>query len=57
MPVLAGSLSQFFKMSMSLGLFPADWKIARVTLFYKDGAEDESSNYCPTGCPRKKQQI
>ena len=47
MPVLAGSLSQLFNMSMSLGLFPDDWKIARVAPIYKDGSEDETSNYRP----------
>ena len=47
MPVLAGSLSQLFNMSMSLGIFPDDWKIARVTPIYKDGSEYENSNYRP----------
>ena len=47
MPVLAGSLSQFFNMSMSLGIFQDDWKISRVTVIYKDGSEDENSNYRP----------
>ena len=36
MPVLAGSLSRLFNMSMSLGIFPDEWKIARVTPTYKD---------------------
>ena len=30
---------------MTLGLFPDDWKIARVTPSYKDGSEDENSDY------------
>ena len=47
MPVLARSLSQLINMSMSLGLFPDDWKIARVTPIYKDGSEDEISNSRP----------
>jgi len=47
MTVLAGSLSQLFNMSMSLGIFPEDWKIARVANIYKDGSEDETSNYRP----------
>ena len=47
MPVLAGSLSRLFNMSMSLGIFPDDWKIARVAPIYKDGSEDENSNYRP----------
>ena len=28
-------------------LFPDDWKIARVAPTYKDGSEDENSNYRP----------
>ena len=47
MPALAGSLSELFSMSMSLGLFPDDWKIARVAPIYKDGSQDENSNYRP----------
>ena len=47
MPVLAGSLSQLFNMSMSLGIFPGDWKTARVAPIYKDGSEVENSNYRP----------
>ena len=47
MPVLAGSLSRLFNMSMSLGIFPDEWKIARVAPIYKDGSEDENSNYRP----------
>ena len=47
MPVLAGSLSRLFNMSMSLGIFPDEWKIARVAPIYKDGSEDENSNYHP----------
>ena len=35
-------------MSMSIGIFPEDWKIARVAPIYKDGSEDENSNYRPT---------
>ena len=47
MPVLAGSLSRLFNISMSLGIFPDEWKIARVAPIYKDGSEDENSNYRP----------
>ena len=34
-------------MSMSLGISPEDWKIARVAPIYKDDSEDEISNYRP----------
>ena len=47
MPFLAGSLSQLFNMSMSLGFVPDDWKIAKVAPIFKDGLEDENSSYCP----------
>ena len=48
MPVLAGSLSRPFNIFMSLGIFPDEWKIARVAPIYKDGSEDENLNYRPT---------
>ena len=40
-------MSQLLNMSMSLGIFPEDWKIARIAPIYKDGSEDENSNYRP----------
>ena len=42
MPVLVGSLSWLFNISLSLGIFPDDWKIAWVAPIYKDGSEDEN---------------
>ena len=47
MPILALSLSEVFNLSMSIGLFPNDWKIARVAPVYKDGPTDVDSNYRP----------
>ena len=47
MPILAPSLSEIFNLSMSKGLFPNDWKIARVAPIYKDGPTDVDSNYRP----------
>ena len=47
MPILAQPLSQLFNLSLSLGLFPDCWKIARVAPIFKDGPADESSNYRP----------
>ena len=47
MPILAQPLSQLFNLSLSLGLFPDCWKIARVAPVFKDGPADESSNYRP----------
>ena len=47
MPILALSLSEIFNLSMSKGLFPNDWKIARVAPLYKDGPTDVDSNNRP----------
>ena len=49
-PFLAGSLSQPLDMSMSLGPFPDDWKIARVAHIYKDGSEDKKFKLSPYVC-------
>ena len=37
MPILASPLSQLFNLSMSPGLFPNGWKIARVAPIHKTG--------------------
>ena len=47
MPILAQPLSQLFNLSLSLGLFPDSWKIARVAPIFKNGPADESCNYRP----------
>ena len=47
MPISAQPLSQPLNLSLSLGLFPDCWKIARVAPILKDGPNDESSNYRP----------
>ena len=47
MPTSAQPLSQLYNLSLSLGLFFACWKIARVAPVFKDGPADESSNYRP----------
>ena len=45
--VLAPSLVQLFNLSLSLGRFPDNWKMARVAPIFKDGATDNKSNYRP----------
>ena len=40
-------ISSFFLKAGMFGIFPDDWKIARVAPVYKDGSEDENSNYRP----------
>ena len=47
MPILASPLCQLFNLSMSQGLFPDSWKIARVAPIYKTGPTDDQSNYRP----------
>jgi hypothetical protein len=46
-PVIAPSLSLFFNQSSRTGIFPCDWKIARVTPIYKCGAKNCTSIYRP----------
>ena len=38
-PVIAPSLALIFYHSIFTGIFPSDWKIARVTPIFKTGAE------------------
>ncbi len=40
-------LTHIFNVSLSKGIFPTIWKVARVTPLYKDGAHDDCSNYRP----------
>ena len=47
MPVLANGLSQMFNLCLSLGKFPDIWKKARVKPIYKEGSQNEISNYRP----------
>ena len=47
MPALAEPLSQLFNLSLSAGVFPNQWKIARIAPIYKDGHSDIRSNYRP----------
>ena len=47
MPVLAEPLRQLFNLSLSAGVFPDQWKIARIAPIYKEGHSDIRSNYRP----------
>ena len=47
MPVLASPLSQILNISISQGIFPDDWKTARVAPVHKSGPTDDLSNYRP----------
>ena len=46
-PVIAPSLALIFNQSISTGIFPSDWKIARVTPIFKTGAKLDMENYRP----------
>ena len=47
MPVLAPVLSTIFNRSISEGVFPNNWKVARVAPIYKEGPTENRSNYRP----------
>ena len=40
-------LCHIFNQSLSLGIFPEDWKCARVTPLFKQGNRDDMNNYRP----------
>ena len=40
-------LCHIFNQSLSLGIFPEDWKCARVTPLFKQGNHDDMNNYRP----------
>ena len=39
--------TSFAFLSISLGIFPDDWKCARVTSLFKQGDRDDPNNYRP----------
>ena len=45
--VIAPSLTEIFAKSIYTGIFPNEWKEARVSPIYKNGAKREPSNYRP----------
>ena len=45
--VIAPSLTEIFAKSIHAGIFPDEWKEARVSPVYKNGAKNEPSNYRP----------
>lgn len=45
--IVAPFLNLIFNSSLSKGIFPNDWKNARVSPIYKSGDRDECGNYRP----------
>ena len=46
-PVIVKSLTHIFNLSINRGILPTDWKSARVSPIYKDGAKSTLNNYRP----------
>ena len=45
--IVAPSLTQIFNKIISMGIYPTDWKLAKVTPIFKKGKKDEMNNYRP----------
>ena len=45
--IIAPSLTQIFIKSINTGIFPTEWKLARVTPIFKKGKRDDPNNYRP----------
>ena len=43
--ILSPSLSAIFNRSLSMGIYPDDWKMARVLPIFKSGDKDDIGNY------------
>ena len=46
-PYITKSLTAIFNRSISTGIFPCDWKVAKVTPIHKDGDKSDMDNYRP----------
>ena len=46
-PVICTSIAEVFNCSISSGIFPDDWKLARVTPVFKSGDSYDVNNYRP----------
>ena len=45
--IVAPSLTQIFTKSISTGIFPTEWKFARVTPIFSKGKRDDPNNHWP----------
>lgn len=46
-PLIAESLCKIFNLSILSGIFPSDWKIAKIIPIYKGNEKDQRNNYRP----------
>ena len=46
-PVVVPSLTHIINLSITTGIFPDEWKLARVSPIYKEGAKSDPNNYRP----------
>jgi len=46
-PIISASLTYIVNLSLTTGIFPDDWKIARVSPIYKDDIKTNPNNYRP----------
>ena len=46
-PMIKASLLYIYNSSISMGIFPHQWKIAKVTPVHKFGPKENINNYCP----------
>ena len=44
-PIVAPSLTHTINLSITTGIFPDEWKLARVLPVYKEGAKNDPNNY------------
>ena len=46
-PIVAPSLTHIINLSITTGIFPDEWKLARVSPIYKEGVKSDPNNYRP----------
>ena len=46
-PFVVPSLTHIINLSITTGIFPDEWKLARVSPIYKEGAKSDPNNYRP----------